>query len=84
MLMLTRRLQVLLDDDRYHLLEAEARVRRVPIAVLVREAIDRTFLVSGGQRKAAGERLLAAERVALPPVEQLQAEIEELRGGELR
>lgn len=38
--MLTRRLHVLLDDDRYRRLTSGAERRSVSVAVVVREAID--------------------------------------------
>ncbi|OLC51260.1 MAG: hypothetical protein AUH67_00215, partial [Chloroflexi bacterium 13_1_40CM_4_69_19] len=41
--MLTRRLQILLDDRRYRRLHAEARARRASVGALVRDAIDRAF-----------------------------------------
>ena len=43
MLMLTRRLQILIDEGRYERVSSEARSRGVPVAVIVREAIDRSF-----------------------------------------
>ena len=51
MSMLTRRLQVLLDDSRYQRLEAAARRRRVSVATVVREAIDRDYQVEGDLRR---------------------------------
>lgn len=56
---LNRRLQVLLDDERYYLLEREAARRGAPVASVVREAVDR-LLAEGTDRRTAGDRLLAA------------------------
>jgi hypothetical protein len=58
---LTRRLQILLDEDRYRRLERAAVGRGAPVAAVVREAIDRYFGVEQVDRRAAGDRLLGAE-----------------------
>ena len=58
--MLNRRLQVLLDEDRYGRLAAEADRRTVPVAVIVREAIDAAFPTAGRDartRRARSSRL---------------------------
>lgn len=83
MLMLTRRLQVLLDDDRYERLESEAQRRQVAVAVIVREAIDARYGVTAEARRAAGEAILAAERMEVPPVGELLAELDEIRSRRL-
>jgi hypothetical protein len=81
MLMLTRRLQVLIDEDRYGRIESEARRRGVPVAVIVREAIDRSY-PGEEQRRAAIDRILAAEPMPVPEtVEELKREIEEAHVG---
>lgn len=56
---LNRRLQVLLDEERYDRLEREAERRGAPVASIVREAVDR-LLAEETDRRAAGDRLLAA------------------------
>jgi len=67
MCMLTRRLQILLDEPRWARLSALARRRGVAVAVVVREAIDRALDDPGaGDRDAALERLLGAEPVPVP------------------
>lgn len=60
--MLTRRTQILLDDDRYVRLERRARDRGCSIAALIREAIDDKLgaATDDDARRAAGEWLLAA------------------------
>jgi hypothetical protein len=80
MLMLDRRLQVLIDGEHYQRLEDEARARGVPVAVIVREAVDAYLPVTGEERAAAIERILAAEPMAVPDVAGLKAELDELRG----
>ncbi len=58
MSMLNRRLQVLIDEARWRRLEAESERRRVPVSVLVRDAIDRAYGgVTLDDRQAAWEFL---------------------------
>ncbi|MGD8485330.1 MAG: antitoxin [Chloroflexota bacterium] len=78
--MLTRRLQVLLDDARYRRLEAAARRRHVSVATVVREAIDRDLGSPALDRGTAGRRFLAAAPMEVGSVEDLLAELDELRG----
>ena len=77
--MLTRRLQVLLDEDRYGRLAAEADRRTVPVAVIVREAIDAAFPPHGEGRAEAARRILAAEPMTVPSPDDLRSELDELR-----
>jgi hypothetical protein len=78
--MLTRRLQVLIDEERHIRLEAEAARREVPVAVLVREALDAAYPVTVAQRRGAAERILDAEPMPVPDVPGLRDELDELRG----
>lgn len=80
MSMLTRRLQVLIDDERHRRLEVEAARRGVPVAVLVREALDAAFPMTAADRKTAGNRVLAAEPMPVPDLDDLRAELAALRG----
>ncbi|MBW8060426.1 MAG: ribbon-helix-helix protein, CopG family [Solirubrobacterales bacterium] len=60
--MLTRRLQVLVDDDRYERLARESERTGAPVGELVRRAIDHEFPQVGsrrGERERAGRELLA-------------------------
>lgn len=75
MCMLTRRLQVLLDDARASRLEREAARRGVAVAVLVREAIDAAFPATTDDRRAAGDRILAAVPMPVPDVAELRSEL---------
>jgi len=79
MRMLVHRLQVLLDEERHARLLAAARARGVPVATVVREAIDRAVPVSDARRRAAAERLLASPGMEVPDVDELVAELDELR-----
>ena len=80
MSMYARRLQVLLDADRHERLRAEAARRHVSVATLVREAIDCAFPTTTEERRAAGERILAAEPMAVPSPPELRSELDALRG----
>jgi hypothetical protein len=84
MCMLTRRLVVLLDDDRYAKLEDEARRRRVSVAVVVRDALDRALESGSEQRQAAIQWLLDAPPLGdVPDVDELRRELDEIRAGDL-
>jgi hypothetical protein len=80
MLMLERRLQVLIDDERHVRLTEAARERGVSVATVVREAIDRGLGPAAGRREAAGRRLLDAPDMEVAGVDELKAELDELRG----
>lgn len=82
--MLTRRLQVLLDDARYRRLRAEARARKSTVGALVREAIDRAFPIAPERKRAALRRILAAPRIPVPDFPELKAELDEIRSGAKR
>ena len=78
--MLTRRLQVLLDEERYQRLAEAAAERGVSVATIVREALDRGMPTSPHRRRQAGQRVLDAPDMPLPDVEDLLAELDDLRG----
>jgi hypothetical protein len=77
MCVLTHRLQLLLDDDRYERVHALARQRGTSVASVIREAIDRGLPTTRRRRSAAARRILAAEPM---DVADLPAELDELRG----
>jgi hypothetical protein len=54
------RTQVSLTEDQMRRLRAEARRRRMPIAAVVRDAVDRVVPADPGDRRARFERALAA------------------------
>jgi Ribbon-helix-helix domain len=64
--MLRRRLQVLIDDERYERLRRESEATGVPVGEIVRRAIDRAVPVAADERSAAIRRLLAAEPIPVP------------------
>jgi hypothetical protein len=76
MCMLTHRLQLLLDDERYERIHALARQRRVSVAAVIREILDRGLPATQPRRPAAARRILAAEPIDIGDI---SAELEELR-----
>jgi len=66
MSMLDRRLQVLIDEERWQRLQSEADQRNVSVSTLVREAIDTTYPTDTERRRRAGQALLAAEPMTVP------------------
>ena len=81
MSMLTRRLQVLLDEEQYRRLEGVARRRRVSVSTVVRHAIDRDLhSLDDVRRREAGRRFLDGPEMEVPDVDELLAELDELRG----
>ncbi|MGH2752112.1 MAG: antitoxin [Actinomycetota bacterium] len=79
--MLSHRLQVLLDEGRYHRLAASAAKRGVSIGHLIREAIDRSLPPDEDRRAAAAQRILEAEPMAVGDVADLKRELDEVRAG---
>jgi len=75
--MLTHRLQILIDDERYERVRALARQRGTSVATVIREALDRGLPATQRRRAAAARRILGAA-----PMEagDLLAELDELRG----
>lgn len=80
MRMLTRRLQILLDEQRYRRVVAEARRRKVSVATVIREAIDaKAGVPSANRRAAAAKVILSARPMRVPDVPELLAELDEIR-----
>jgi hypothetical protein len=79
MSMLARRLQVLIDEDRWARLGSEASRRGVAVAVLVREAIDERFPALAQERRAALQAVLDAEPMDVPEPAQLRQELDSIR-----
>jgi len=55
----------------------------VPVAVLVREAIDERFPGDADKRRAALQALLDAEPMVVPQPDELRRELEEIRSRRL-
>lgn len=80
MSMLKRRLQILIDEERYARLAAHAQERGVSMAEVVRWAIDRFVQVVPLRKQQAADRILAAEPMPVPEPKELRRQIEEIRG----
>lgn len=74
-----RRLQLLLDEERYRRVAALAAQRRTSVAAVIREAIDRGLPSPDRRRAAAGKRVLEADDMPVPDVPALLAELDEVR-----
>ena len=79
--MLDRRLQILLDEQRYRRLAEAARERKTSVAAVIREAIDVALPADEAEKRAAWKRILAAEPMPVPDPDDLKAELEQLRSG---
>ncbi len=80
MRMFERRLQILLDDDRYRRVEHVARERGTSVAAVIREAIDRGLPATESVRSSAASRVLEAPDMEVPrDPSGLREELDELR-----
>ena len=79
MSMLGRRLQVLIDDERYERLASAARRRGVSVATVVREAIDRDLESPTIGKAEAAQRFLDAAPMDVGPVDELLRELDRIR-----
>lgn len=80
---LSRRLQILIDEERYQRVVAEARRTNLSVAAVVRQAIDALLPSDAEERERAGRTLLEAPQIDVPDPEQLKRELEEIREGRL-
>lgn len=81
MLMLkSRRLQILVDEDQYRRLEAVAVQRKVSVAVVVREALDEKLPSGPAARRKALDEILAAPPMRVGSPDELRQELDALRG----
>ncbi|RIK09797.1 MAG: antitoxin [Acidobacteria bacterium] len=80
MCMLDKRLQVLVDHERYERLAKRAKERGTSIGMLVREAIDSCYPDVEPRRKLAAKRILAAEPMPLPDIKEFKRELDAIRG----
>jgi plasmid stability protein len=74
---LTRRTQILLDEQRYHELRARARADGVSVGAFVRDAVDRALAEDrrAGSRRAA-EAFLDSEPFPVGEPEELEQELD--------
>ena len=79
--MFDRRLQILIDEPRFRRLTTAARLRKVSVSAVIRDAIDQALPGDLEKKRAAWEELKKAKPIPLPDtVEELKAEIRESRG----
>jgi len=76
---MTHRLQILLDEERHRRVVALAQARGVSVATVIRDAIDRGLPSPDRRREMAADRILAAEPMDVPDVDDLLDEIDALR-----
>ena len=82
--MLDRRLQILLDERRYRRVAAAAQERGTSVAAVIRDAIDLALPADLARKRSAAKAILEAEPMPVPEtVEELKAELDELRSGGL-
>ena len=72
---LTRRLQVLIDDERHGALEREAARTGRSVGAVVREALDDRLGLARPNARGAGARLLAAPPAPVGEPDELAAEL---------
>lgn len=73
---LTRRTQILLDEDRYQRLRARAALSHSSVGALVREAIDRVILDEDDERTSAGAAFLSADPMEVGDPIELEQELD--------
>lgn len=73
---LTRRLQVLLDDERFAHLEHLAEQRGTTVAALVRDALDRAYAADRLPAAVAAERFLGRSPVDLGSWDEAKRDLE--------
>lgn len=72
---MTRRIQLLVDDQRYALLEREAATTGRPVSELIRDAIDGRYDVDLATRHAAYQRILAAKPMPVEDWDRMKDEL---------
>lgn len=77
---LDRRLQLLLDEERYQKVAAVARQKRVSVAAVIRDAIDQSLAPVDRRRTLAARVILDATPMEVPPGDELLQELDDLRG----
>lgn len=79
---LTRRVQILLDEERHSLLEQEAARQGVSVAALIREAVDRIYSSGARDQAEAAASLLAASPMPVEDWSVMKEQmLDELAGG---
>lgn len=76
---LERRLQLLLDEERYRRVSALAQSRGTSVASVIREAIDHGLPRTDLGRARALETILSARETPVPDVPELLQELDDVR-----
>lgn len=77
---LDRRLQLLLDEERYDRIAAIAAQEQRSVASVIREAIDAHTSATPDRRQAAWATITSAPAMPVPAPDDLRAELDEIRG----
>lgn len=77
---LDRRLQLLLDEERYARVAAIAERDRRSVASVIRDAIDAHIFATPARRAAAWAHIVEADPMPVPSPAELHAELEAMRG----
>lgn len=77
--MLSRRLQILVDEERYRRLAGRAQKDGRSVAALIRDAIDQAFPPSGPHKSKAVAMITSAEGMEVGDLDRLREELENLR-----
>jgi uncharacterized membrane protein len=81
MSMYERRLQILIDDERYRRVAAAARDRGSSVAAVIRDAIDAALPADLAKKRTAAKAILAARPMQVPDVDELKRELDDVRAG---
>ncbi|MGH3501185.1 MAG: hypothetical protein ACRDQA_09920, partial [Nocardioidaceae bacterium] len=76
---MTRRLQLLLDEERYQRVATVAKVQRISVAAVIRDAIDHSLAPVDRHRDAAAKSILSAAPMEVPAGNGLLDELHGLR-----
>lgn len=74
-----RRLQLLLDEERYQRVAAAAEQRRISVAAVIRDAIDESLAPVNRRRATAARLILDAPSMEIPAGDGLLEELDDLR-----
>lgn len=81
---MTRRTQILLDEERHERLRQRAEERGISMGEMIREAIDRILSEDAERRFRAGQAILDAEPIPVDDWPVMEKEILERYDAELR
>lgn len=79
MLMLTRRLQILVDEERFSRLERAAARRGSSVAAVVRDAIDTAYPSDAQEKRRAAKAIASSPQLDLPDPDALRRELDDVR-----